>query len=163
MVSVVTGVSLLPEQGNLYKIRAKLSPEAPGIWMTGSFGEQSLKALETAIRLLKAYYPRADKSSINISVPTLMDGPSCGLPMFLAMYAVLLKKPINPRYAFTGELCEDGTLVEVGGMDEKVATARRGGLKGIVFPISKDPLKDATGLLICPVRTLDEAITIATL
>lgn len=163
MTSVVTGISLLPDKGNLYKIRAKMNPSAPGIWMIGSFGEESLKALKLAIELLKAYYPKADKSSINIVVPTMMDGPSCGLPIFLAMYACLMKKPIATRYAFTGELSEDGRLKDVGGIDEKVATARRGGLKGIVFPYTEEPLKDATGLLICPVRTLDEAIAIATL
>lgn len=163
MSTIVTGISLLPDEGRIYKIRAKTNRQAPGIWMTGAFGEQTYEALQRAIMALQPYFPGIEKRAVNISVPTLIDGPSCGLPLFLALYSCLAQRKINPTIGFTGALSEQGDrLIEVGGLQRKVDTAHKAKLKAIVFPQTSYPLSDATGLSICPISTLDEAIKIAT-
>lgn len=160
---VVTGISLMPEGGNLYKIRvAPGGALPPGVWFKGGFGEKSLEALKNATVALPSYIKGIEAHSLVVSVPSLMDGPSCGLPLFLAMYAVLNNKPINGCYAYSGEINPEGGLVPIGGLAEKLATVKRAGLKGMVFPTPEEPALNP-GLLLCPVSTLDEAITIATL
>jgi ATP-dependent Lon protease len=61
-------------------------------------------------------------------------GPSIGLPMFVALVSALTKKPVDRRFAFTGELSLTGAVLPVEGIKAKIAAAKRAGCTRVYVP-----------------------------
>jgi ATP-dependent Lon protease len=61
-------------------------------------------------------------------------GPSIGLPMFVALVSALTRKPVDPTFAFTGELSLTGAVLPVEGIRAKLAAAKRAGAKRVYVP-----------------------------
>ena len=82
---------------------------------------------EAAI-MLKTKMEQTKKQGIHIHVPegaTPKDGPSAGAAITTAMYSLFLNKPIPNKYAMTGEICLQGNVTAIGGLDLKIL----GGIK----------------------------------
>ncbi|MEW6654113.1 MAG: S16 family serine protease, partial [Bacteroidota bacterium] len=92
------------------------------------------------------------------------DGPSAGITMALAMYSAFSCKPAKSDVAMTGEITLRGKVLAIGGLNEKLLAARRGGIKTVLIP--KDNEKDLfeikdevkQGLNIVPISTIKEAV-----
>ncbi|HWU43403.1 MAG TPA: S16 family serine protease, partial [Bdellovibrio sp.] len=61
------------------------------------------------------------------------DGPSAGVTMLSSIASKLLKKPVNPKVAMTGEISLRGSVLPVGGIKEKVIAAHRAGVTDVVL------------------------------
>lgn len=71
---------------------------------------------------------------------TPKDGPSAGTAITTAIYSMLNKKKIKYNIAITGEICLNGNVTEIGGLDLKILGAIKAGVKEILFPTEN--LKD---------------------
>jgi ATP-dependent Lon protease len=65
---------------------------------------------------------------------TPKDGPSAGTAITTAIYSLLNKKKIKYNIAITGEICLNGNVSEIGGLDLKILGAIKAGVKEILFP-----------------------------
>ena len=76
-------------------------------------------------------------SGIHIHCPdgsTPIDGPSAGCAISIAIYSLLINKPINNTIAITGELTLQGSITEIGGLKEKIYGAINAGIETILYP-----------------------------
>lgn len=99
-------------------------------------------------------------------------GPSAGLMFTLEIYNQLTKEDLTKGYkiAGTGTISSDGTVGEIGGIDQKVVAADKagaqiffapneGGKKGSNYEIAEKTAKDIhTSMKIVPVDTFDDAL-----
>jgi ATP-dependent Lon protease len=95
------------------------------------------------------------------------DGPSAGTAITTAIYSLLNKKKIKYNIAITGEICLNGNVTEIGGLDLKITGAIKAGVKEILFPNENmkdynnfiDKHKHTTlldGIKFHPVSTIEE-------
>ncbi len=74
---------------------------------------------------------------LHIHVPegsTPKDGPSAGTAITIVIYSLLTNKVINNKIAITGEICLQGNITAIGGLDLKILGGIKGGIKTFLFP-----------------------------
>jgi len=82
-------------------------------------------------------HPLRDLNGIHIHCPegsTPKDGPSAGTAITTAIYSLLNNKKIKYNIAITGEICLNGNVTEIGGLDLKILGAIKAGVKEVLFP-----------------------------
>jgi endopeptidase La len=129
---------------------------APYLRLTGNqervMQESVSCAYTTAISLLshtnrekvRKLYPHG----FHIHAPdgaTPKDGPSAGCAFATAFFSVLVNKPINREIAMTGEIELTGKISKIGGLDAKLAGAKKAGVK-IVY-LSEENREDYVKLV----------------
>ncbi len=109
------------------------------------------------------------QGSVNYEFPIQVDfdiervgGPSAGLAFTLAIIDDLTPGDLTggKPVAVTGAIAADGTVQEVGGVEQKAITARTSGVKLMIVPKSEvaDARKGAGDVPVVGVSTLDEAL-----
>src|SRR6185436_6232852 len=92
------------------------------------------------------------------------DGPSAGITMAVALVSALTGIPTRMEVAMTGEITLRGTVLPIGGLNEKAVAARRAGIKRILIPQgnAKDlvevPEEVREDLEFVPVETMDQVL-----
>jgi ATP-dependent Lon protease len=74
---------------------------------------------------------------IHIHVPegaTPKDGPSAGAAITLVLYSLLSKRKIKNNIAITGEICLQGNITAIGGLDLKILGGLRAGVTTFYYP-----------------------------
>jgi ATP-dependent Lon protease len=71
---------------------------------------------------------------------TSKDGPSAGAAITLALYSLFIDKKIKNDVALTGEINLQGNITAIGGLEEKMAGAKKNGIKHVLIP--KENIKD---------------------
>ena len=74
---------------------------------------------------------------LHIHVPegsTPKDGPSAGTAITVVLYSLLTKQAINHDIAITGEICLQGKVTAIGGLDLKILGGIRAGVKTFIYP-----------------------------
>lgn len=74
---------------------------------------------------------------IHIHVPegaTPKDGPSAGTAITVALYSLFTNKKIRQEVAITGEMCLQGKVTAIGGLDLKILGGIKAGVKTFIFP-----------------------------
>ena len=82
------------------------------------------------------------KQGIHIHVPegaTPKDGPSAGTAITVVIYSLLTNKNKND-VAITGEICLQGKVTAIGGLDLKILGGLNAGIKKLLF--SQNKIKD---------------------
>ena len=78
---------------------------------------------------------------IHIHVPegsTPKDGPSAGTAITTVLYSLLTNKFIKHDVAITGEICLQGKVTAIGGLDLKILGGIRAGVKTFIYPKEND-------------------------
>ena len=78
---------------------------------------------------------------IHIHVPegaTPKDGPSAGTAITVALYSLFTGKKIKYEIAITGEMCLQGKVTAIGGLDLKILGGIKAGVKTFIFPKEND-------------------------
>ena len=82
---------------------------------------------------------------LHIHVPegaTPKDGPSAGTAITMVIYSLFTQKKIKNDVAITGEICLQGIVTAIGGLDLKILGGIRAGVKTFIYPA--DNKKDFT-------------------
>lgn len=137
-------------RGGVIPIQASWRPSDNflSLHLTGTQGDVMKESMNVALTLawditsqsMKDFYTKAKsnlQNGIHIHCPetsTPKDGPSAGTAITTAIYSLLNNKKIKYNIAITGEICLNGNVTEIGGLDLKIIGAIKAGVKEILFP-----------------------------
>src|ERR1700682_2875384 len=174
MVGITTGLAWTEVGGELLTIEAVTLPGKGRVTATGKLGDVMKESVQAAESYVKArshafgINPRIfEKRDIHVHVPegaTPKDGPSAGVGMVTSIVSVLTGITVKRDIAMTGEITLRGRVLPIGGVEEKLLAALRGGLKTVLIPADNEkdlaeiPDNVKRGLKIIPVRTVDELL-----
>ena len=176
-VGVVTGLAWTALGGVTLAVEATaVARENGGFKQTGQLGDVMRESAEIAYSFLlsnaKRYGVKDDfyqKHLIHLHVPegaTPKDGPSAGITMTSALLSLGLGKQIKQNVAMTGELTLTGKVLPVGGIKEKVISAKRNNINEVILPEGNkgdveslpDHIRD--GLVVHLVSSYDQVVKI---
>jgi ATP-dependent Lon protease len=143
-VGAATGLAWTPVGGDVLTVEASLVPGSGHLTLTGQLGSVMQESARAAITYARG---RADElglpadffstHDLHIHVPAgavPKDGPSAGVTLATALVSAATGRPVDRRWAMTGEVTLRGLVLPVGGIKEKVLAADRLGLRGVVLP-----------------------------
>jgi len=116
---------------------AKRHPEVPWLTLAATTG---LYVGAAKLGLDKWFYRDVD---VHVHIPegaSPKDGPSAGITMCAALVSALTGVPTKAHVAMTGEITLRGSVLPIGGLNEKAVAARRAGIKEVLIP--RDNAKD---------------------
>jgi ATP-dependent Lon protease len=96
------------------------------------FVQNSGKAVELQKKLEETKH-----QGLHIHVPegaTPKDGPSAGTAITIVMYSLFSGLPIKNEVAITGEICLQGRVTAIGGLELKILGGIRAGVKTFIYP-----------------------------
>ncbi len=134
--------------GALLRIEVSLYPGKGNLILTGSLGdvmkESARIALSLARTLMNQEKPGStlDGVDVHIHVPEgaiPKDGPSAGLPIFIALVSAFSGRRVPGTVAFTGEITLTGKILPVGGLPEKLVAAKRQRMRTVYLPRASRP------------------------
>ncbi len=143
-VGVSTGLAYTEAGGDILFIEVALMPGKGNLTLTGQLGDVMKESAQAAFSYVRSRYKELglepnfyQKIDIHIHVPegaVPKDGPSAGIAIATALASAFVKKPINRYVGMTGEITLRGSVMEIGGLKEKLVAAHRSGLKEIILP-----------------------------
>jgi len=128
--------------------------------------EQSVK--------LQGEMEKNKNQGLHIHVPegaTPKDGPSAGTAITMVIYSLFTGKRIKNDIAITGEICLQGRVTAIGGLDLKILGGIRAGVKTFIYPNENkkdfDEFMEKYGdkiiikdIHFIPVETIDEVMSL---
>src|SRR5438270_647929 len=141
---VSVGLAWTPAGGDVLFIEANRMKGKGSFTMTGQIGQVMQESMQAALtwvrsnaKLLGLDEDFLKESDIHIHVPAgaiPKDGPSAGVTMATALASLMTGKQVRPLLAMTGEITLSGNVLPVGGIKEKVLSAKRAGVHDVVLP-----------------------------
>ncbi|MCR4842073.1 MAG: endopeptidase La [Eubacterium sp.] len=168
---VVTGLAWTSAGGDILFIEAVMVPGSGKVNITGQLGDVMKESVQIAISLVKKRF--SDKAQMfkdndfHIHVPegaVPKDGPSAGITMTTALVSLITDKPVDPKFAMTGEVSLRGVVLPIGGLPEKLMAAVRAGITDVFIPDDNvrdledvpEEVKDALNII--PVKKVDDVL-----
>ena len=143
-VGVANGLAWTETGGDLLTIEVSILPGKGDLQLTGKLGEVMRESGQAALSYARARAQRLglDKwfyrdIDVHVHVPegaSPKDGPSAGITMAVALISALTGIPTRPEVAMTGEITLRGTVLPIGGLNEKAVAARRSGIRTVLIP-----------------------------
>lgn len=123
-------------------------------------------SIENVITVLeKVFEFNCDEYDLHINFPggAPVDGPSAGISMATAIYSAITGMPIDNKVAMTGEISLHGKVKPIGGVNAKVAAAKKAGAKRVIIPMENwvESFGNIDGLEVIPVNHIKEVIELA--
>jgi ATP-dependent Lon protease len=144
-VGVVLGLALTNKGATVATVECLPLPGRGKIILTGNLIGSARDAAHLAVSLARA---RAKSLGLDPALFLHTDlhfhvmdplppksGPSIGLPMFVALVSALTRKPVDPTFAFTGELSLTGKVYAVEGIEAKAKAAAKAGVTKLFAPM----------------------------
>lgn len=152
-IGVATGVAWTPSGGELMAIEVTLMKAGKGnITLTGQLGEVMQESAQAAYSYLRSHFLEMglsskifDRLDVHIHAPegaVPKDGPSAGVTLVTALASAFTRRRVRHTVGMTGEITLRGRILPVGGVKEKLLTARRSGLAQFILPRKNE--KDLT-------------------
>ncbi len=176
-IGVATGLAWTEVGGELLNVEVSALPGSGVLVMTGKLGDTMKESGQAALSytrsraealgLDKKFYKELD---IHVHLPEgaiPKDGPSAGITIATALVSALTGVPTREDVAMTGEITLLGTVLPIGGLNEKVVAATRAGVKTIIIPKQNEkdlkelPESVREGVTFRMVETMDEVLEIA--
>ncbi len=172
-IGSITGLAWTSVGGELLRVDATIMTGTERFTLTGQIGDVMKESAQAALSYLRSnakdfgLTPNFHKGKeIHIHLPEgaiPKDGPSAGITLTMALYSAFKKKAPKPNIAMTGEITLLGEVLAIGGLNEKLLAAQRGGIKTVLIPQENE--KDLAeikkqvkeGMKIIPVSTIKEA------
>lgn len=142
-------------RGGVLPIEASFSPSSTFLEMklTGLQGEVMKESMSVAKTIAWSLLTRSEMDSIrddlektknqgiHVHTPegsTPKDGPSAGTAIVIVLYSLFTGKKIRNDIAITGEICLQGNVTAIGGLELKILGGIRAGVKTFLFPKDND-------------------------
>jgi ATP-dependent Lon protease len=154
MVGVINGMwansagkgGILPIEASYYPCNTFLDLKLTG--MQGDVMKESMtvaKSLAWSLfshdaentQLLREKREKNKNQGIHIHVPegaTPKDGPSAGTAITMVLYSLFSERKIKNDVAITGEICLQGRVSAIGGLELKLLGGIRAGVKTFIYP-----------------------------
>jgi ATP-dependent Lon protease len=191
MVGVINGLwanslgtgGVLPIEASFYPCNTFLELNLTG--MQGDVMKESMAVAKSLAWSVFAKYTEnilplqkkieeGKNQGLHIHVPegaTPKDGPSAGTAITVVMYSLFSNRKIKNDVAITGEICLQGRVTAIGGLDLKILGGIKAGVKTFIYPEEnkkdfddfyskyKDKDKDLlTSINFVAVHTIDDVI-----
>ncbi len=142
-------------QGGLLPIEARFLPSTTflDLKLTGMQGDVMKESMNVSRTLawqlleddrktsLLESFEKTKCQGIHIHVPegaTPKDGPSGGAAITTVVYSLLAQRKINKDFAMTGEICLQGKVTAIGGLDLKILGGIASGATKFIYPKDND-------------------------
>ena len=173
-VGIVRGLAWTSVGGDTLQIEVNVMPGKGELILTGQLGDVMKESARTGISYIRSvgstYGIEEDffeKHDLHIHIPEgagPKDGPSAGITMATAMLSAVTGRKVRADVAMTGEITLRGRVLPIGGLKEKLLTARSAGMKAVLVP--KENEKDVEelspeitkGLEIIPVSRMEQVL-----
>lgn len=125
----------------------------------GSMAKDSVFNAASVFRLFTGEELNNYDIHVNIVGGGLIDGPSAGVAILLAIYSAVKKIPIPQDVAVTGEISLQGKVKPIGGIQAKLYGARQAGIKLMFIPkenMDELACNSASNVEVIPVDSVKE-------
>lgn len=177
-VGVATGLAWTSTGGALLPIEVTIMPAGSDkLTLTGKLGDVMKESAQAALSYIRSNWQSlgvdekfSEKKEIHIHVPEgaiPKDGPSAGITMAIALISAASGKEVRGDLAMTGEITLRGNILPIGGLKEKLLSAKRHKIKTVLVPednardIEDIDVEITRDLEIIPIKHIDEALEIA--
>jgi ATP-dependent Lon protease len=143
-VGVANGLAWTETGGDLLTIEASILPGKGDLLLTGKLGDVMRESGQAAMSYARGRAAQLGLDrwfhrdiDVHVHVPEgamPKDGPSAGITIATALVSALTGAPTRSDVAMTGEITLRGTVLPIGGLNEKVVAARRAGIKTVLVP-----------------------------
>jgi ATP-dependent Lon protease len=173
-VGSVTGLAWTSVGGEILTVDVTIMNGGGKLTLTGQLGNVMKESAHAGLSYLRSKAKQLGLNpdffkgkEIHIHLPEgaiPKDGPSAGITMAMAMLSVISGKPASNNVAMTGEITLTGSILAIGGLNEKLLAAKRNEIKTVLIPkdneidLKEIPDKVKEGLKIVPISKLEEAI-----
>lgn len=177
-IGLATGLAWTEVGGDVLEIEVAVVPGKGSLNLTGQLGEVMQESAHAALSYIRSRAKNLklkpsfhNSKDIHIHMPegaTPKDGPSAGITICTAVISALTNNPSKEKLAMTGEITLQGRVLAIGGLKEKLLSARQHGITTVIIPqenaddiaeITKDV--DFGTMQILPVNSMDEVLAIA--
>lgn len=143
-VGVTNGLAWTSYGGEMIRIEAVVMPGKGRLILTGQLGNVMKESAQAALSYARTHAKDFNINAkmfthydLHIHVPAggiPKDGPSAGIAMLSSILSALTQRPINAQFAMTGELNLHGDVMAIGGVKEKILTAKRNRVPHVILP-----------------------------
>lgn len=147
-VGVALGLAYTSYGGDVLEIECAAFPGTGRVQTTGRLGDVMTESCRIAHSFLRDYGKEwgleptvLAKHDLHLHFPAgavPKDGPSAGITIAAAMISRLTKRKLRVKMAMTGEISLTGEVLPVGGIREKVLSAKRLGVKRVILPAGNE-------------------------
>lgn len=173
-IGSVTGLAWTSVGGEILTVDATVMNGGGKLTLTGQLGNIMKESAHAGLSYLRSkakslgLNPEFFKGKeIHIHLPEgaiPKDGPSAGITMAMAMFSAISGIPASNNVAMTGEITLTGSILPIGGLNEKLLAAKRNDIKTVLIPkeneidLKEMPVKVKEGLQIITIEKLEDAI-----
>ena len=175
-VGITNGLAWTPYGGEMLKVEAILMPGKGKVILTGQLGDVMKESATAALSYIRAHAhdfgvdpKKFTEYDLHVHIPAggvPKDGPSGGITLLSSILSAMTNRPINAKYAMTGELNLRGKVMPIGGIKEKILAAKRNKIESVILPATNKPdlAQDNTqeitdGINIIWVETAEEVLS----
>lgn len=120
-------------------------------------------SVENVVTVLEKYFNiDCDDYDIHVNFPggSPVDGPSAGVSILSAIYSAIKGIPVDNMVAMTGEISIHGSVKPIGGVNAKIAAAKKAGATRVIIPRDnwQDSFNSIENIKIIPVSNISEVI-----
>jgi len=143
-IGVANGLAWTETGGDLLTIEVSVLPGKGDLLLTGKLGDVMRESGQAALSYARAraiplgldrWFHRDIDVHVHIPEGAMpKDGPSAGITMGTALVSALTGVPTRADVAMTGEITLRGTVLPIGGLNEKLVAARRAGVRTVLLP-----------------------------
>ncbi len=173
-IGSVTGLAWTSVGGEILNVDVTVMNGAGKLTLTGQLGNVMKESAHAGLSYLRSKAKQLGLSpdffkgkEIHIHLPEgaiPKDGPSAGITMAMAMFSAIRGIPASNNVAMTGEITLTGSILAIGGLNEKLLAAKRNDIKTVLIPKDNEvDLKEMQekikeGLTIITIEKLEDAI-----